>query len=161
MLLVVVGTSFMAGIAANRRAAERTDRAAARYGRTERATGRRAAYRADGLTTSHAGARGQAENAGNCTKRYEGLQHMHLLVKKWLVPARGSGATAQQEDDEQDGNRHAQGPQQDVAHLPFLLAPPLLKLFHASLQKVDVYRQQSPCRGSMAACGDFHYSWQL
>src|SRR5882762_5277769 len=68
-------------------------------------------------------------------------------------PARGSGAAAQQEDDEQDGNRHAQGPQQDVAHLPFLLASPLLKLLHASLQKVDVYRQQSPCRCRLAYVG--------
>src|SRR5262245_21443879 len=35
--------------------------------------------------------------------------------------ARESGAAAQQEDDEQDGDRHTQQPEQDVAHLAFLI----------------------------------------
>src|SRR5204863_5386193 len=62
-----------------------------------------------------------------------------------MTSGSGSGAAAEQEDHEQDGDGHTQRPEQDVAHLPFLLATPLLKLFHASLQKVDAYRQQSPC----------------
>src|SRR6266704_810514 len=97
MLLVVVGADLVAGIAADRRAAERAERAAARYCRAERTTGGRAAYRTDGLTTAHSGARGEAEHAGNCTKRYEKLQHIHLLVKKrvdrgpWLRCSRAAG----------------------------------------------------------------------
>src|SRR3954468_12772744 len=69
------------------------------------------------------------------------------LVKRFPLRARGSGAAAQQEDHEQDGNRHPEGPQQDVAHLPFLLLPPLLQLLHTSLLRpVMCHRQQSPCR---------------
>src|SRR5438105_5689378 len=84
MLLVVSGASFVTGVAADRRAAERAERAAASDRRAEGSACRRAAYRTDGLTTAHSGARGKAEHAGNCTKRYEGLQHMHLLVKKLI-----------------------------------------------------------------------------
>src|SRR5436190_175531 len=71
-----------------------------------------------------------------------------------MTSGSGSGAAAEQEDHEQDGDGHTQRPEQDVAHLAFLLATPLLKLFHASLQEVDAYRQQSPC---LRGCGDFHY----
>src|ERR1043166_3695696 len=42
-------------------------------------------------------------------------------------PRRGSVAAAQQEDGEQHRNRHAQGPQQDVPELAFLLPAPLLR----------------------------------
>src|SRR3954471_4500421 len=74
------------------------------------------------------------------------------LVKRFET-ARGSGAAAQQEDDEQDGNRHTQGPQQDVAHLAFLLTPPLLQLLHTRLLGSDGLWQQSPCLGNCAYVG--------
>src|SRR5581483_2403317 len=50
--------------------------------------------------------------------------------------ARGSRATAQQEDDKQHRDRHPEQPQQDVPELAFLTAPPLLQLLHASLHRL-------------------------
>src|SRR5579859_2388114 len=82
MLLVVVGAGLVARVTADGRAAERTDRAAARYCRAERAARHRAAGRADSLAFAHTGAGRQAEHAGQRTNRYQGLHHMNLLVKR-------------------------------------------------------------------------------
>src|SRR5437867_3701764 len=82
MLPVVVGAGLVAEIPADCGAAERADGAAAGDRGADRPACRRAAHRAYGLTTAHSGARGEAEHAGNRTKRYERLQHMHLLVKR-------------------------------------------------------------------------------
>src|SRR5205085_4921512 len=60
--------------------------------------------------------------------------NMCTSVVKRFETARGSGAAAKQENHEQDGDRHAEGPEQDVAHLAFLLTPPLLQLLHTSLR---------------------------
>src|SRR5438270_9230243 len=56
--------------------------------------------------------------------------NMCTSVVKSFETAGGLRAAAQQEDHEQHRDRHPEGPQQDVAHLAFLLAPPLLKLLH-------------------------------
>src|SRR3989442_6089488 len=82
MLPVVVGAALWAEIPADCRPAEPPEGAAAGGRGADRPASRRAAHRAYGLTTAHSGARGEAEHAGNRTKRYERLQHMHLLVKR-------------------------------------------------------------------------------
>src|SRR5690349_11035794 len=87
MVLVVIGAGFVASVAANRRPTQRAERAAARHRRAERAACRRAADRADGLTATHAGARRQTDHTGHRTKSNQGLHHMHLLVKRWSMPA--------------------------------------------------------------------------
>src|SRR5262245_34300858 len=52
----------------------------------------------------------------------------------WLV------ATPQEKNDEQHGDGNAEGPQKDVAELPFLLATPLLNAVHKSLHRVADFR---------------------
>src|SRR5436190_21831236 len=81
MLLVVVGAGLVARVTADRRTAQRAERAAAGHRGTDRAACRRTAHRADRLTLAHARAGREAEHADKCTKRDQGLQHMHLLVK--------------------------------------------------------------------------------
>src|SRR5436853_3802746 len=81
MLFVVVGAGLVARVTTNRRAAQRAERAAARHRRANRAASGRAADRTDRLALAHARAGREAEHPGKCTKRYQRLQHMHLLVK--------------------------------------------------------------------------------
>jgi len=128
---VVALARFVADHATNDRSADGADGAAAGRRRADRAAGHRAADRADGLArgTVIAGATRHAscENDANCDKK---LPHvMASGCKKNLALSR-SGAAAQQENYEQDGDGHAKGPQQDVTQLAFLLPSPLLQLFH-------------------------------
>src|SRR5437868_7329609 len=88
MLFVVVGAGLVARVTTNRRAAQRAERAAARHRGANRAASGRAADRTDGLALAHARAGREAEHPGKCTKRYQRLQHMHLLVKTMgIAPA--------------------------------------------------------------------------
>src|SRR5260221_7860373 len=81
MLLVVVDAGLVARVTTDRRAAERADGAATGHRRAERTARHRAAGRTDGLAFAHAGAGRQAEHTGHRTNRYQGLHHIHLLVK--------------------------------------------------------------------------------
>src|SRR5688572_19346751 len=84
--------------------------------------------------------------------------HGLRLKKKEERPcARCSGAAAQQEDDEQDRDGHAKGPQQDVAKLAFLLPAPLLQPFHTYLRaRLSGYRRAaSGVPGFLGAVGKF------
>src|SRR4051812_15183755 len=81
MLFVVVGAGLVTRVTTKRRATQRAERAAARHRGANCAASRCTADRAYGFTAAHARASGQTKHAGYCTKRYQRLQHTHLLVK--------------------------------------------------------------------------------